>query len=845
MKKTKLLTFILISAIALQLLVYTDLAAVNARPSHSFPHIDHITITPKTANVLAGQWQTFSLTAYDKCGNSWDLSDCPYVIWCINSGEGTSVWNGNSVKVNKVGTWTVTAFYGCKSDTVSLTVTPTDNQLPVVSLSISPASSTISAGSSQSYLATAIDSCGNSWDVTDRISAWSITLDAGGYWNGAIYTSEKAGVWTVTATYQDKTATATLNVTAATSPEFLAYITASVNPSSIAAPDTTTGTATAFDSLGNSWDISTIAEWSILGGGDGGVWAQNVYTSSVAGVYTVQASYGGKTATASLTVTHATDQTYLDHLSISPKESTVNAGVSQSYTATAYDTFGNSWSVSAVYSCPNSNVAVSGNTVYSNVSGTYMITGVYGGKSDTATLTVVGHLPATSLSVTPKTASIAAGSSTSFTATASDGYNTWDATSLVTWAIDSAAGGSWSQSIGQYTSAKAGNWTIKATLDALSDTATLTVTANPALLAYITINPKTIIVTAGLSQSYTVTAYDQLDNSLGDVTELTSFAVPGASVTGNSVTANTVGDYIVTATYKGLTDTANLKVNGYTVKFTANGLPSGTTWSIRFGGQLYSSSTNTITISNVSLRTYSWSSQAFINVGQTRYFTAQTAGSISIPIQFSQKIDYSKQFLVTYSATGNATSISLPSAEWVDLGEQALGIFLDHVANEVQDARYSFVGDDRPETITQPTLITGSYVTQYKVTFHQDGVLSDAQGTIVTVAGVPSDYSKLPYTLWVDNGTQLTFSFASLLSNLLADKLYSLTEVNATSPIVIDEPTLIQGSYGAQNSTTLSILLIFIVVSVVIALAAISILGYRGQRMKKEQAIDASASGKF
>lgn len=167
------------------------------------------------------------------------------------------------------------------------------------------------------------------------------------------------------------------------------------------------------------------------------------------------------------------------------------------------------------------------------------------------------------------------------------------------------------------------------------------------------------------------------------------------------------------------------------------------------------------------------------------------------------------------------------------------------MTTEAQDTRYSFIGDDRPETITQPTLITANYVTQHKVTFQQNGVLSDAQGTIVTVAGIPSGYSKLPHTLWVDNGTQLSFSFASLLSNMLADKLYSLTEVNATSPIVIDEPTLIQGSYVAQDSTSLSILLVFIVVSFVVALVAVSILGYRGQRMKKEQAIDASATGKF
>jgi hypothetical protein len=125
-----------------------------------------------------------------------------------------------------------------------------------------------------------------------------------------------------------------------------------VNPTTIAAPGTVTGTATAFDSFGNSWDISTLSTWSIPAANDGGSWAQNIYTSKIAGTYTIQAGYQGKTATASLTVTHATDPAYLDHIVIAPKTATVKAGVSQSYTATAYDTFGNSWTVDAAYSCP-------------------------------------------------------------------------------------------------------------------------------------------------------------------------------------------------------------------------------------------------------------------------------------------------------------------------------------------------------------------------------------------------------------------------------------------------------------------------------------------------------------
>ena len=853
-----MLTFILVSAFLFQILVYTDLTGADAKSFHRPFHyispyqdnIDHITITPKTPTVVAGQWQTFSLTAYDKCGNKWDISTCQQVTWSINSEEGTYTWSNNSVKVTKAGTWTITASYRCKSDAATLTVTPGTDQSGLSYLSISPNKATITAGSSQTFTATAYDSLGNSWDVTENISTqngWNISLDAGGNWIGSTYTSEKAGVWTITANYFTKTATATLNVTHQMNPNSIAYITASVNPESIAAPETTIGLATAYDSFGNSWDISTIANWSILEENDGGSWTQNIYTSRNAGVYTVQASYEDKSSTTYLTVTHATNQAYIDHINITPKESTVNAGTPQIYTAIAYDTFGNSWSISAVYSCASPNIKISENSAYANITGTYIITGTYEDKSDTAKLNVIGHLPTIiSVSVSPKTASITAGSSISFTATASDGYNEWDVTSQVTWSINSDAGGSWDQKVGEYTSAKAGNWEIKATLNSLSDTAALTVTAtitaNPELLAYISISPKTRIISAGNSQNYSVSAYDEFGNNLGDVTATTRFNVPGASVIGNSVTANMVGNYTVTATYSGLTDSSDLKVVGYTIKFIQKGLQHGTSWSIRFGGQVYSSSTSAITITNVSALTYYWSIDADIIEGQSRYVTTKTSGSILVPSQSVQYIEYSKQYLVSYQTTGNALSVPVPTSEWVNTGEEALGSFPNQITNQAQNTQCNFMGDDRPQTITQPTLITGRYLTQYKVTIQQAGIQSEVDGTIVTIEGSPKNYSNLPDRLWVNNGTQLTFKFEATVISSTTEQAYSLSNVNTISPVVIDKPTIIQGNYLAQSSTSLFLQLLFIIVSFIILLTVISLFGYRRQRMKKEQSIDKTAN---
>jgi hypothetical protein len=106
MNKSKVLTFILVSAFLLQIFVYTDLTGADAksfhRPFYSTPshqgNIDHIIITPKSATIVAGQWQTFSLTAYDKCGNKWDISTSQQVTWSINSGDGPYTWSSKSVK---------------------------------------------------------------------------------------------------------------------------------------------------------------------------------------------------------------------------------------------------------------------------------------------------------------------------------------------------------------------------------------------------------------------------------------------------------------------------------------------------------------------------------------------------------------------------------------------------------------------------------------------------------------------------------------------------------------------------------------------------------------------------
>ena len=92
-------------------------------------------------------------------------------------------------------------------------------------------------------------------------------------------------------------------------------------------------------------------------------------------------------------------------------------------------------------------------------------------------------------------------------------------------------------------------------------TGTTSIYITPAGTTSIIITPKSATILVGQTQNFSVQAYDQYGNSLGDITAMTTFVAPGTSVTGNSITANTQGSYTITAQYNGNSDTATLIVN--------------------------------------------------------------------------------------------------------------------------------------------------------------------------------------------------------------------------------------------------------------------------------------------
>ena len=98
---------------------------------------------------------------------------------------------------------------------------------------------------------------------------------------------------------------------------------------------------------------------------------------------------------------------------------------------------------------------------------------------------------------------------------------------------------------------------------------------------------------------------------------------------------------------------------------------------------------------------------------------------------------------------------------------------------------------------------TAHYILQYSVVFNQAGLSSDATGTVVTVNGNPKTYNDLPFTLWTDNGTSVTYFYNSNISSSISGKQFRLTSVvGPSSPIAVIAPATVTGNYVTQYLVT-------------------------------------------
>ena len=110
--------------------------------------------------------------------------------------------------------------------------------------------------------------------------------------------------------------------------------------STVAAGSSKTYSATASDAYGNTWDVTYLTTWSISSDA-GGIWSGNVFTSAVAGLWTVTGTYASTAYTTGLTVNpsgldHFTFNTVAPQITGSPFSITITAKDTFNNTATSY-----------------------------------------------------------------------------------------------------------------------------------------------------------------------------------------------------------------------------------------------------------------------------------------------------------------------------------------------------------------------------------------------------------------------------------------------------------------------------------------------------------------------------
>lgn len=384
---------------------------LNVKPGD----LSRIVVSPDMAAVTAGNPYPFRAEAFDAYGNSLGdvTADTDFTI--VESGDGGE-WSVNRYVARTAGSWTVRGQYEGITADASLDVEAGRLSYIVVS----PDSTATTAGTNQSFRAEAFDAYGNSLgDVTADTSFLIIEWGHGGSWTDNVYTPHTAGAWTVRGTYQGRTADAELAVGAAAPSQ----IVMSPGATTVTAGETRDYVVEAFDAYGNSLgDVTANTSFGIVEGGHRGGWTGNTYLAHTAGVWTVQGSYAGNMADATLTVRPAD----LNYIVTSPDRIVVTAGDSHAFAAEAFDAYDNplgNVTGGTIFSIVESghNGRWAGKFYTAHTAGQWTVRGLYRGLAAESSLDVQpGAL--SYVAISPDVETVVAGEAQSFAAEAFDAY---------------------------------------------------------------------------------------------------------------------------------------------------------------------------------------------------------------------------------------------------------------------------------------------------------------------------------------------------------------------------------------------------------------------------------------
>lgn len=313
------------------------------------------------------------------------------------------------------GTTLITARFAGMTSNATVTVT----SATLISIAVSPATSTVPISGIQSFMATATYSDGSIRDVTPYSDWTSASAGVASIVQASgIATGVGSGLSLITASFAGKTSSANLTVTSA----FLVSIAVAPAIASVPMGSTQALLARATYSDGSIVDITTTAVWSSNAPLVVAVAKTGVATGVSAGSADISAAVGGMSGSARLTVPVIS----LMSIAVTPQSATAQPGDSKAFVATGTYSDGSTASVSTATwasSSPLIATVVATSGVASALSaGTTQITATSGAKTGSTTLTV---------SAATERAPVNLGSAGNFVALAKTGISTTGTTAIV------------------------------------------------------------------------------------------------------------------------------------------------------------------------------------------------------------------------------------------------------------------------------------------------------------------------------------------------------------------------------------------------------------------------------
>jgi 6-phosphogluconolactonase (cycloisomerase 2 family)/uncharacterized protein YjdB len=460
--------------------------------------------TGLTAQFVATGVYTDNSTQNLTTSVAWTSSD-PTVV-AVSNASGS---NGLATALGQ-GSVTITASSGGVSGSTGLTVTPAT----LVSIGVTPISTSIAAGLTTQFIATGVYTDNSTQNLTTSV-AWTssdptVVAVSNAMGSNGLATALGQGSVTITASSGGVSGSTGLTITPAT------LVSIAVTPAN---PSIANGTTQQFVATGTYTDnstqnLTTAITWASsnpsLAAISNASGSNGLATALGQGSVTITATVGTVSGWTSLTVTPAT----LVSIAVLPSNPGIASGTSQQFAAIGTYTDNSTHDVTTSVAWGSSDINVA---TISNASGCNGLATALGQGSVTITAALGSVSGSTGLSVTPATlvsiavipanSAIANGTNQQFAAIGTYTDNsTQPLTTSVNWNSSNSAVAIISNASGSngLTSAVAqGSVTITAILGGVSGSTGLTVT--PATLVSIAVTPATTSVADGTSQQFTAT----------------------------------------------------------------------------------------------------------------------------------------------------------------------------------------------------------------------------------------------------------------------------------------------------------------------------------------------------